>query len=165
MSRIPTLGPRGEGWVLLQAILLALAFIAGLAGLATPWWGDPIRLGTALAGIVLIAGGALLAVRGMRDLGGNLTPLPHPTADARLVEDGIYGRVRHPIYGGIMLGAAGWGLLTASLPALVMALVLVGFFGLKSRLEESWLEARFPGYATYRTRTRRFIPWPGGGRG
>ena len=135
MSRLPPLGSRGEGWVLLQLVLLALAFVAGLAGLAAPSWGEPLRLGTALVGIALIAGGALLAIRGIRDLGGNLTALPHPKADARLVEDGIYRMVRHPIYGGVMLSAAGWGLLTASLPALVVGLVLVGFFALKSKLE------------------------------
>ena len=51
-----------------------------------------------------------------------------------------------------------WGLLMASAVALLLAAVLLGFFDLKSRREELWLEDRHPGYAAYRDRTRRLIP-------
>jgi len=43
--------------------------------------------------------------------------------------------------------------------------VLAAFLYLKSAREEAWLEARYPGYAAYRARTPRFIPWPGRSRG
>ena len=75
------------------------------------------------------------------------------------METGAYRLARHPIYGGIILGSVGWGLLTASPLALGLAAVLFGFFDLKSRREEAWLAERFGGYAAYRTRTKRFIPW------
>jgi protein-S-isoprenylcysteine O-methyltransferase Ste14 len=55
----------------------------------------------------------------------------------------------------------GWGLLTTSLPAAALGVALVPFFWLKSTVEERWLDARFPDYAAYRRRTRRFIAWPG----
>jgi protein-S-isoprenylcysteine O-methyltransferase Ste14 len=74
------------------------------------------------------------------------------------VQTGAYRLSRHPIYGGLILAAAGWGLLTASLVALVLAAVLLGFFDLKSRREEHWLEARYLDYPAYRARTRRLIP-------
>ena len=67
--------------------------------------------------------------------------------------------MRHPIYGGIIVGAAGYGLVMASPLALVGAAVLLGFFRLKSAREELWLEARYPGYAAYRARTRRLVPF------
>ena len=98
---------------------------------------------------------------GARDLGVNLTPLPYPSADAQLVETGSYANVRHPIYGGIILGGVGWALLTASPAAMVLAAILVPFFWLKSSVEERWLEQRFVGYDAYRGRTRRFIAWLG----
>jgi protein-S-isoprenylcysteine O-methyltransferase Ste14 len=161
MDRLPTLGPRGEGWVILQGVLLTVAALAGLAGLRAPAWGDPARLLTSVAGAGLIGLGAIQAWRGLRDLGRNLTPLPHPNADAEFVETGIYRRVRHPIYGGGLLAAFGWGLLTASPVALVVAVVAVPFFWLKSSVEERWLVQRFPGYPAYRRRTHRFIAWPG----
>ena len=156
MTRLPALGPRGEGWVVLQVVLLG---VIGLGGLLGPVWDGPARLASVAAGVVLLVAGAVLVGRGTRDLRDNLTPLPHPRDGATLVEDGVYRHVRHPIYGGIVLGSAGWALATASGVGLGIALAAAVFFTLKSRREEAWLEARFPGYAAYRARTRRLIPW------
>jgi protein-S-isoprenylcysteine O-methyltransferase Ste14 len=155
MSRLPALGPRGEGWVVLQFVLLGLVAAAGLAG---PAWDGSARVVTSILGVALGAAGLLLAFRGLADLRDALTPLPHPRDGASLVDTGSYRLVRHPIYGGLVLGAAGYGLLTASPLALVGAAALLGFFRLKSAREELWLEARYPGYAAYRARTRRMIP-------
>lgn len=156
MSTLPSLGPRGEGWVAIQFVLLAAI---GLAALTGPAWDEPIRPVTTVAGFALAILGLAMAMLGLRDLGSNLTPLPYPRAEAQLVETGIYARVRHPIYGGIIVGAVGWGLATASIVALVLAAVLTGFFVLKSRREEAWLAARFPDYTAYRDRTRALIPF------
>ena len=164
MVRIPSLGPRGEGWVLLQGILLATVGAAGLlalAGVNQPTWDGLARVVTSIVGLMVMAAGAVQARAGARDLGGNLTPLPHPTTDSALVQTGIYAKVRHPIYGGLILLGLGWALLSAYLPAILVALLLVPFFWLKSSLEERWLEERFPSYPDYRRRTRRFIAWIG----
>jgi protein-S-isoprenylcysteine O-methyltransferase Ste14 len=158
VTRLPSLGSRGEGWVALQIVLLATA---GAAALIRPAWGGVALAVSALVGVVLIVAGGILVIRGAVDLRDALTPLPYPRDDARLVETGIYARVRHPIYGGVILGAFGWALLTASAVALVLAAVIAGFFALKSAREEAWLMGAFPGYAAYRRRTRRFIPWIG----
>jgi protein-S-isoprenylcysteine O-methyltransferase Ste14 len=158
MTRLPSLGPRGEGWVAIQGVLLVIAAVAGLLG---PAWSGPIRLATSIAGAVLIAAGGVLAARGLYDLRDALTALPYPRADADLVQTGVYALVRHPIYGGIVVAAVGWGLLTASPAALLASVALFGFFQLKSRREEIWLAGRFAGYAAYRARTRRLIPWIG----
>ena len=75
------------------------------------------------------------------------------------MEGGVYGLARHPIYGGLIAGALGWALLTNSLLCLVLALGLWMLFEVKSRREESQLLARFPAYAAYRQRVRKFLPW------
>jgi protein-S-isoprenylcysteine O-methyltransferase Ste14 len=144
--------------VAIQGLLLAISAAAGFFG---PSWAGGIRVTTTIVGAVLIAGGLILAVRGTLDLHDALTPLPYPRPDAELVETGVYRLVRHPIYGGLVLAAAGWGLLTASPAALAAGALLLSFFELKSRREEAWLEQRFTGYAAYRARTRRLIPWIG----
>lgn len=157
MSRLPTLGARGEGWVAIQFILLLAVVAAGLR--FGPDWSGPVRLVGILAGFAAIGAGAILVGRGSVDLREALTPLPHPRDGAELVETGVYGLARHPIYGGLILAALGWSWVQASLAALVGAVVLAVFFVLKSTREEAWLSERFAGYAAYRGRTRRFIPW------
>lgn len=159
MSRLPSLGPRGEGWVVIQVVLLAAIGAAGWW--LGPDWSDPLRLGAILVGVMALAGGAILALKGIVDLGKALTPLPHPRDDAELVETGVYALARHPIYGGLILGAVGWSLVRASLAGIAATALLLAFFALKSTREEAWLMEEFPGYAAYRTRTRRFIPWVG----
>jgi len=167
MAHIPSLGPRGVGWVLLQGILLVLVGAAGLRalagadGLLGAAWSGPVRILTSAVAVALMGAGMVQAWRGEGDLGESFTRLPHPRDDADLVETGIYGSVRHPIYGGLILLGLGWALLAASPLALALALVLVPFFWLKSSMEERWLGERFPTYPDYRRRTRRFIAWIG----
>lgn len=155
-SRLPTLGPRGEGWVALQGVILVTLAVAGMLG---PAWDGQVRVVTTVVGGALMLAGGGLAGRGLLDLRDNLTALPHPRDGATLVDRGAFSLVRHPIYGGLILGAFGWGLVTASPAALVLAGLLLGFFDLKSRREEAWLGDRFPAYAAYRARTRRLIPF------
>ena len=158
MTGLPSLGPRGEGWVLIQGVLLVVVAAAGWS--LGPDWSGPLRLVGAAVGTALITGGIVLALRGVVDLGGALTPLPRPRDDAELVETGAYGLVRHPIYGGLILVGFGWAIVQASVVAVALAVVLAGFLLVKSAREEAWLNQRFPAYAAYSARTRRFIPWP-----
>jgi protein-S-isoprenylcysteine O-methyltransferase Ste14 len=153
---IPDLGPRGEGWVALQAVLFIAVIAAGMAG---PSWVGPARAIGALAGLALIAGGIALIAGGIAALRRQLTAFPRPVDDGRLIEDGAFGLVRHPMYGGCVLFAIGWGLVTASVPTLLCGILLALFFDLKSRREEAWLGEVFPSYAEYRRRTPRLIPW------
>jgi protein-S-isoprenylcysteine O-methyltransferase Ste14 len=163
MRHLPELGRRGQGWVAIQTVLLGLIGAGGLLG---PVWAGVLGLVTSAIGAPLAIGGLMLVIRGSRDLVERdaLTPLPYPRPGAQLVQTGAYAIVRHPIYGGLIIGAVGWGLLTASPAALVMAVALFVFFELKSRREEAWLERRFPDYPAYRARTPRLIPGLGGDR-
>jgi protein-S-isoprenylcysteine O-methyltransferase Ste14 len=154
--RLPDLGPRGEGWFFLQLVIFGAIALSGAAGPA--WGGDPRVVAVAL-GAVLACCGGILSLRGVLDLRESLSPFPRPLPDAHLVDSGAYRLARHPIYGGLILGALGWGLATASPLALLGALVLAGFFDLKSRREEVWLAEQFTGYDAYRSRTRRLLPW------
>lgn len=157
MTRVPALGSRGEGWVVAQFVLLGAAVVAGFAWNGA--WTREARSVTTVVGVVLAVVGLVIAARGLLDLGPALTPFPRPRDDGALVTTGAYGLVRHPIYTGIILGAIGWGLFAASPAALLCAAALFVLFDLKSRREEAWLAERFPGYAAYRRRTRRLLPF------
>ena len=109
-------------------------------------------------GVALLAFGGWLVVRGLIDLGPNLSASPAPVHGATLVDTGIYASVRHPIYAGVILLAIGWAFFAVSLPALIVALLLTAWLDLKSRREEVWLIAHHPRYLAYRERTARFVP-------
>jgi protein-S-isoprenylcysteine O-methyltransferase Ste14 len=155
-ARIPAFGPRGEGWVLLQAILLGWVVVAGFLGAG---WPRDLRVPILALAIVAGAAGLWLTVSAVATLGRSASPFPKPPATSKLKQSGVYLLVRHPIYGGILLLSAAWSLLRspwALIPAGALAIALV----LKSRLEEQWLIDRHPGYAGYRQRVRRrFVPF------
>jgi protein-S-isoprenylcysteine O-methyltransferase Ste14 len=155
-AHLPDLGQRGEGWVVLQLLLFVGVIGAGFVG---PLWSGPARVAGAIAGLALIMFGVGLVSAGILRLRRQLTAFPRPVPGGRLIEDGVFGLVRHPMYGGAVVAAFGLGLAMASPAALVGAFVLAVFFDLKSRREETWLAEQFAGYAAYRRRTRRLIPW------
>ncbi len=155
-SRLPALGNRGGGWVALQVVLFAAAGAAGLLG---GGWPEPARPWLWVAGGALGLGGVALALLGGAGLGSQLTPFPRPVATGELRQDGVYGLVRHPIYGGVLLILLGWSLVSSPL-ALVPFGLAVAFFEAKRRREEAWLLEQHPGYAAYCARVpRRFLPY------
>ncbi len=157
-SRLPSLGPRGEGWVVGQGILLVAVAVLGLPDLrelppqSTAGWA------TVVLGLAVMSGGLLIGGRALRDLGANLTAMPHPRDDAQFVEVGIYRVIRHPMYAALITAALGWVLITTSVPAAAATAALAVWLDLKSRREEAWLRGRYPEYEAYRRRTHRFIP-------
>ena len=132
---------KGERWVVAQAILLVL--------IVASWFVGPgvTRLGYAVA-----AFGVALAVWAGITMGHSLSPFPRPRRDAELVTRGPFRYLRHPIYVGGVLFAAGLSLVF-SIYGLVPTAVLAVFWLAKARLEERHLVARFPEYADYRRRT------------
>jgi protein-S-isoprenylcysteine O-methyltransferase Ste14 len=153
---VPTLGARGGGWVALQFALLLAVLVVGLLA---PGWPDAARWWLKGAGVLLVFAGALVIVQAARALGSGLTPFPKPSEAGTLVEDGPYGVVRHPVYSGGILFAAGISL-ALSPWALVPTGLLAVVWALKARVEERFLRERYPGYAEYSSRRRyRLVPY------
>lgn len=144
---------RGGIWVAGQGALLAVVVVLGLLH---PGTGPAIYR---YAGGVLLVIAAGVAVAGAAALNINLSPFPEPVAHAKLVQRGVYTRLRHPLYTSVILAAFGWALAWLSWPAGLAAVALIPFFHAKSSREEDLLMSRFPEYAGYMIRTRRFIPW------
>jgi protein-S-isoprenylcysteine O-methyltransferase Ste14 len=154
-TRIPSLGPRGEGWVALQVLFMGLTLAGAWVG---PRWPESVRTPLGVVGVAMFVVGVLPTLTALRSLGPSLTAMPKPREYGVLKEDGLFGVVRHPIYGGLLAMAAGWALAftpLAMMPAALLAVVL----DLKARREEAWLVDQFPSYPAYRERVRhRFIP-------
>ena len=142
-----------------QFVLFTIIAIAGLRELVGHWSVPPWGLAVSVIGIVAIVVGGGVAGRGIWDLRSGLSPFPRPIPGAPLVESGAYRLIRHPIYGGLVLGAIGWGLVTGSILAIGAAGLLFLLLAAKSHREEVWLSAIHPEYSAYQRRTRRLIPW------
>lgn len=144
---------RGGAWVTGQFLLFA-----GLIVLALRYPGTGPTVLRFVGMLVLIVA-TVVAVAGATTLGRNLTPFPKPADQAKLVQHGIYSKIRHPLYTAVIVAGFGCALTWLSWPALLAAVALVPFFHAKSCREEDFLCHKFPGYREYETRTRRFIPW------
>jgi protein-S-isoprenylcysteine O-methyltransferase Ste14 len=114
-------------------------------------------VGRPVGGAAIAAGIALL-VPSSWQLRRHLTPLPKPQPDAELVQDGVFGLVRHPLYAGTILTLLGVGLASGRLTRMAIALGAIAFYDAKASREEVWLLEQFPAYAAYRVRTGKLIP-------
>jgi protein-S-isoprenylcysteine O-methyltransferase Ste14 len=114
----------------------------------------------ASAGAVMALAGVALVVRSRVALGAAWSLVPRADQRMGLVTTGPYRLVRHPIYLGFTLFAAGEALAFASWPALLVVLGgLLPSFVWRARAEEALLGRTFDErHAAYRRRTRMIIP-------
>jgi protein-S-isoprenylcysteine O-methyltransferase Ste14 len=145
---------RGGLWVMGQSFLMI-----GVIALGLFFRGQWHNRASIVVGAGLFVLGGILGITGVRALGRNRTAYPKPMEGATLVQHGIYGLVRHPLYCSVILVSLGWGLLWQSGPALWAAAVIAIFLNSKARREERWLGEKFPEYAEYQKRVSRLIPW------
>ncbi|HML06786.1 MAG TPA: methyltransferase [Xanthobacteraceae bacterium] len=88
-------------------------------------------------------------------LGRSLSVMPEAR---RLVEDGPYGMVRHPLYLFEMLAIIAVALQYRSLPAAALLALAIVLQVARARWEEGVLARAFPDFAAYRARTSFIIP-------
>lgn len=128
----------------------------GLIGLMLAWpaaW--RLDLSSTVLGLLAIA---LVLWVFAHNRPGNFNIRPEPKDGARLVMGGPYRWVRHPMYVALLLGMAAVALTAHGWAQVVLWVVLAVVLNFKAALEERLLRQRWPDYAAYCTRTRRFIP-------
>lgn len=155
-----------SSWVIGQTIMFLLAIVLPPLERLLIGAGYEIfhPLVSIILGIVVIIAAVWVSNQSRVDLGDNLRPAPTPINGGRLIDQGIYSRVRHPMYLGAILAVLGWALVWSSWAGLVMTILTYLFFNAKSRYEERLLVQRYPSYAQYRQRVPgRFIPMPSRG--
>lgn len=119
-----------------------------------------MALPLALSGCMLALTGAVLVLRSRAELGSAWSLLPRASRDAGLITTGPYRLVRHPIYLGLTVLAAGNALSFGSwLAFLVVLSGVVPTFAWRARVEELQLSRTFgERFAVYRQRTKMIIP-------
>lgn len=158
---------RGSEAVWLVTTAVAQAWILGV--LLLPGWfygwpgaaGVPESTAVQVLGLVLWLLGMGLAGWATRTLGRFMTVSLQVTEDHRLIQEGPYAAVRHPIYTGNATAAFGLALLYLSPPLLGLAVLLAGLAAYRGRIEDDFLrspEAFGNRYEAYAARTGRFLP-------
>lgn len=140
--------------------------IAVLVGIAVqtllpdvlPLTGDPLLL--RIAGTFIYSAGLLIAIRGRTELGGNWSDIEAARVlnEQKVVSNGPYRLIRHPIYVGDLLLLLGLELALNSW--LVVGVLLLAPIVLRQAVrEEKKLASALPGYQAYCESTKRFIPF------
>ena len=150
----------------LEIALLAFAwlgFFVPLVWIATPWlaFADyPLRPAPFAAGILCLAVGLWFFHRSHADLGTNWSVTLELREKHRLVTNGIYRRIRHPMYIALFLYSIGQALALPNWVAGPSYLVPFGLlFALRLGAEERMMREEFGAdYDAYAARTKRLIP-------
>jgi protein-S-isoprenylcysteine O-methyltransferase Ste14 len=126
-----------QGLILIAFTAIILP-IPGLAARFAPTAGWVVALG-----LVVELGGIVLAVLARRALGRNWSAEVRLAVDHELVRAGLYRRVRHPIYAGVLLVYLGLALQSGRLGALAGLALAAAAYWRKIGLEEQLLKTRF----------------------
>lgn len=150
---------RSNRWILLP--LLSIGLLSGFLPAYTErkgWWildGDIVRW----LGFSLYVSGGALRIAPVFVLGRRFSGLVAIQPGHELVTDGIYGRVRHPSYLGLLIMGLGWALTFRSGAGVVLAGLVIPPLLARIRSEEALLRSQFgEEYDSYRRRTSRLIP-------
>lgn len=141
------------GLVAIQGVLLA-----GIAVVPSSW--GPLVPALGILGAALFVAGSAGILAAAWFLGRALTPVPEPNG-AGMSARGVYAWVRHPMYTSVVVGSLGVALARGAACAWLLVMALALFFELKTRREERFLTIAYSGYASYASRTGKFIPWLG----
>jgi protein-S-isoprenylcysteine O-methyltransferase Ste14 len=156
------MGTRDEAYFVAQMLILLFVLVGGGPSKADLGLDDGIF--DRLFGVPLLFVAGVLVTRGVADLGDSLTPFPRPRKDNALITSGAYAVVRHPMYAGLIFGAFGLGLLTASPVRILLGVLLAVLLNAKAGKEEGYLEEMHgkEAYAEYADDVPRLAPTAGG---
>jgi protein-S-isoprenylcysteine O-methyltransferase Ste14 len=110
-------------------------------------------------GVALAFAGVGFAIWARHHIGRYWSARVSIVTEHKLIRTGPYGRIRHPIYTGILVGLAGTALVVGEYRALAgLGIALFGF-ATKARKEEAYLAARFGReFEEHRRRTGFLLP-------
>ncbi len=151
---------------MLEIVLLTIALVAfflPLIWVVTPLLASadyPLRPVPFCAGTLCLTLGLWLFRRSHADLGSNWSITLEVREKHRLVTEGLYGRVRHPMYMALLLYSAGQALVLPNYVAgpsygVAMVLLVALRVGPEERLR---LEDFGKDYEDYTSRTKRLVP-------
>lgn len=127
---------------------------------------DALFIICVIMGLALVILGCIVNLLGRKALGSLWADNVTVYSNQQVLDRGIFGVVRHPLYASLIWMYFGVALVYQNYAAfLANCLVFVPAMMLRSYQEEKMLESVFPQYAEYRKRVGRFLPvWNKGER-
>jgi len=112
-----------------------------------------------LMGLLLTSAATLLYFKSLNHLGRNYSPCFDSHVPLEMISSGPYRFTRHPMYLAKLLVAVGNFVVSGSLWFVLMFLYLALETARTILNEERYLTTTVPGYADYKNRTKRIIPF------
>ena len=150
----------------LETALLVLAwvgFFVPLIWVASPAFSFaeyPLRTGPLVAGVMCFVLGLWLFYRSHADLGTNWSITLEVREQHRLITQGVYRLIRHPMYSALVLYSVGQALVIPNWVAGPLNLIAFAvLLALRVRAEEKMMVQQFGDeYTGYTARTKRLVP-------
>jgi protein-S-isoprenylcysteine O-methyltransferase Ste14 len=144
-----------RGSLIILWLIISLGFFAGFTV------SKPISNLWLCLGLPMIIGGMVIRWIAIFQLGNSFTVDVAITAGSQLKTDGIFKKIRHPSYSGLLLVIVGFALTMGSIYSFIVFVIPV-FIALTYRIhiEENLLRKAFgDGYVEYSIKTKKLIPW------
>jgi protein-S-isoprenylcysteine O-methyltransferase Ste14 len=120
----------------------------------------PLRPGPLVAGIACFVAGLWLFYLSHADLGTNWSVTLQVREQHRLITQGVYRRIRHPMYSALLLYGLGQALVVPNWvagPSYLVSFVIL--FAFRVRAEEQMMLEEFGDeYGAYMAKTKRLVP-------
>jgi protein-S-isoprenylcysteine O-methyltransferase Ste14 len=154
-------GGTATNWgYMLASVAIAFVLIAqpllwpGLTLQILAPWGMALQL----VGLIVVAASLALYAWARVRLGAFYAQRAEVQPGHRVIRDGPYAYVRHPIFVAYFLVSTGLLLVLPSLPMAIAALYTYALFTQTSLRDEALLRVELPGYLAYMAGTPRFFP-------
>jgi len=112
-----------------------------------------------MTGLVITALGIGIAIYARLSLGSNWSGKVTLKAGHELIRNGLYSRIRHPIYSGILAAMFGTALVRGHLRGWIGSGIVLASFYVKARREERFLQQEFgEAFDSHMRQTGMFLP-------
>ena len=112
-----------------------------------------------IAGLIITALGVAMAIYARLSLGSNWSGMVTLKAGHELIRNGLYSRIRHPIYTGILIAMLGTAMIRSHLRGWIGLGIVLASFYVKARREERFLQQEFgEAFDAHMRQTGMFLP-------
>lgn len=151
--------PKTKGWIFVAVQFFLIAAIIAGSIAEKKYAHREYSYITDFLAFLFLSLGALLGSISFMNFGQMVTPNPVPMESYMLKTNGLYSKIRHPIYLALLLILLGCIFFFAAFYMFILFAAAVVFIMVKIRFEEAELIKKFPEYPEYQKRTYKLVPF------